>query len=140
MIPNDVLRRLRYALNLNDAAMIDVFAQSSARLTADHDHVLQPGVHEPHGSGAGSKVLQCLLDQLGHRLCISQDLHGDIRGTFQPSLSARATGLPFHTDDPDVRPAQHHRGSSWMMRRRQLWTSWKNARTRDGQRATTAGL
>lgn len=35
MINNDVLRRLRYALNLKDPAMIDVFAQAGAAVTED---------------------------------------------------------------------------------------------------------
>ncbi|MEI7838955.1 MAG: DUF1456 family protein [Methylococcaceae bacterium] len=35
MINNDVLRRLRYALNLNDAAMMDVFALSDYDITRE---------------------------------------------------------------------------------------------------------
>jgi len=35
MINNDVLRRLRYALNLNDAAMMDVFALSDYEITRE---------------------------------------------------------------------------------------------------------
>ena len=35
MINNDVLRRVRYALNLNDAAMMDVFALSDYDITRE---------------------------------------------------------------------------------------------------------
>ena len=35
MINNDVLRRLRYALNLNDAAMMDIFALSDYDITRE---------------------------------------------------------------------------------------------------------
>ena len=35
MINNDVLRRLRYALDLNDAAMIEVFALGAATVSPD---------------------------------------------------------------------------------------------------------
>ncbi len=35
MINNDVLRRLRYALNLNDAAMMDIFALSDYEITRE---------------------------------------------------------------------------------------------------------
>jgi uncharacterized protein YehS (DUF1456 family) len=35
MINNDVLRRIRYALNLNDATMLDIFALSDCTITRD---------------------------------------------------------------------------------------------------------
>ena len=35
MINNDVLRRVRYALNLNDASMIDIFALGGYEITRE---------------------------------------------------------------------------------------------------------
>jgi uncharacterized protein YehS (DUF1456 family) len=58
MINNDVLRRLRYALDLNDPAMIEVFAQGGAVVKPDH----LPGLLKKEGQEGFVQLDLELLD------------------------------------------------------------------------------
>ena len=64
MINNDVLRRLRYALNLNDSAMVDVFAQGRRKVLPE---MLEPLLKKEEQDGFAplpDDLLNAFLDGL----------------------------------------------------------------------------
>jgi uncharacterized protein YehS (DUF1456 family) len=64
MINNDVLRRVRYALNLNDAAMMDIFALSNYEITRDDLLKLLKKDNEDDFVALNNKQLSLFLDGL----------------------------------------------------------------------------
>ena len=64
MINNDVLRRVRYALNLNDATMLEIFALSDCIITRDELlHFLKKD-NEDGFIGLNDKYMSRFLDGL----------------------------------------------------------------------------
>lgn len=68
MINNDVLRRLRYALDLNDRAMVDVFAQGDADVRQDD----LPGLLKPEDEDGFVELDSELLDAFLNGLITSR--------------------------------------------------------------------
>ncbi len=64
MINNDVLRRLRYALELKDQAMIDIFALSDVEITRDELLPLLKKDNEEGFIALDNKLLAQFLDGL----------------------------------------------------------------------------
>lgn len=64
MINNDVLRRVRYALNLNDAAMMDIFALSDYEITRENLLKLLKKDNEPDFVALSNSQLSLFLDGL----------------------------------------------------------------------------
>ncbi|MEI6744386.1 MAG: DUF1456 family protein [Methylococcaceae bacterium] len=64
MINNDVLRRVRYALNLNDAAMMDIFALSDYEITREDLLKLLKKDNEDNFVALNNKLLTLFLDGL----------------------------------------------------------------------------
>ena len=64
MINNDVLRRVRYALNLNDAAMMDIFALSDYEITRENLLKLLKKDNEPDFVALTNSQLSLFLDGL----------------------------------------------------------------------------
>jgi uncharacterized protein YehS (DUF1456 family) len=64
MINNDVLRRVRYALNLNDAAMMDIFALSDYEITREDLLKLLKKDNEPDFVSLTNSQLSLFLDGL----------------------------------------------------------------------------
>jgi uncharacterized protein YehS (DUF1456 family) len=64
MINNDVLRRVRYALNLNDAAMMDIFALSNYEITREDLLKLLKKDNEDDFVALNNKKLALFLDGL----------------------------------------------------------------------------
>ncbi len=64
MINNDVLRRVRYALDLNDAAMMDIFALSDYEITREDLLKLLKKDNEDNFVALNNKLLTLFLDGL----------------------------------------------------------------------------
>ncbi len=64
MINNDVLRRVRYALNLNDAAMMDIFALSDYEISREDLLKLLKKDNEPDFVSLTNSQLSLFLDGL----------------------------------------------------------------------------
>ena len=64
MINNDVLRRVRYALDLNDAAMMDIFALSDYEITREDLLKLLKKDNEDNFAALNNKLLTLFLDGL----------------------------------------------------------------------------
>ncbi|MGB4497968.1 MAG: DUF1456 family protein [Methylococcaceae bacterium] len=64
MINNDVLRRVRYALNLNDAAMIEIFALSDYEITREELLKFLKKDNEDDFVSLNNKKLSLFLDGL----------------------------------------------------------------------------
>ncbi|MEN9596407.1 MAG: hypothetical protein RL236_841 [Pseudomonadota bacterium] len=64
MINNDVLRRVRYALNLNDAAMMDIFALSDYEISREDLLKLLKKDNEPDFVALTNSQLSLFLDGL----------------------------------------------------------------------------
>ncbi|MDD5228494.1 MAG: DUF1456 family protein [Methylococcales bacterium] len=64
MINNDVLRRVRYALNLNDATMMDIFALSDYEITREDLLKLLKKDNEDGFVALNNKQLTLFLDGL----------------------------------------------------------------------------
>ncbi len=64
MINNDVLRRVRYALNLNDASMIDIFALGGYEITREELLKFLKKDNEDDFASLNNKKLALFLDGL----------------------------------------------------------------------------
>jgi uncharacterized protein YehS (DUF1456 family) len=64
MINNDVLRRVRYALELKDSTMIEIFALSGAAINRDELLQLLKKTNEPDYVLLSNKLLEQFLDGL----------------------------------------------------------------------------
>ncbi|MGZ5052435.1 MAG: DUF1456 family protein [Methylobacter sp.] len=64
MINNDVLRRVRYAMQLRDPVMIEIFALSGATVTLDQLLKLLKKNNEPDYLPLSNKLLEQFLDGL----------------------------------------------------------------------------
>jgi uncharacterized protein YehS (DUF1456 family) len=64
MINNDVLRRVRYALELKDSTMIEIFALSGAAISRDELLQLLKKTNEPDYVLLSNKLLEQFLDGL----------------------------------------------------------------------------
>jgi uncharacterized protein YehS (DUF1456 family) len=64
MINNDVLRRVRYALNLNDATMLDIFALGDCIITRDELLTFLKKDNEDGFVGLNDKYMSRFLDGL----------------------------------------------------------------------------
>ena len=64
MIHNDVLRRLRFALSLNDDATIDIFKLMDYDMSTDYLHSIMKKEQEPGFTPCRDKILALFLDGL----------------------------------------------------------------------------
>ena len=61
---NDVLRRLRYALNINNVSMIEIFKSGGCDITEDRIISIIKKEEEEGYSECSSRQLECFLDGL----------------------------------------------------------------------------
>lgn len=64
MTNNDILKRVRYALSINDAALIDIFKLAGYDMTQEELTSLLKRDDEPGFNPCNDKIIECFLDGL----------------------------------------------------------------------------